>query len=385
MLGLPHISHSKGEIMAGSKKNTENVYISEGVGITLPQTDPIHTQTVKLPDWMAEKWAINDYSSGSIQLSASPSESLFSKSNDILNIFPESTQTILSASNSTNEYFIGRQSFEEEYKQRKESLEAALKKANETKDKKVAENKDLQKKIDEMLEVEKLSFYKKRIHPEAFEYLRKNKPFQKNFFSGSHQASIISIDIRKSTHLMLIAKKPKDFATFTSTLANFMQRIIIENHGVFDKFTGDGILAYFPDFFSGKDHVHKAINSALLIHSMFNEFYEENKSLFKTRPTDLGLGIGIDSGEVHLEEVRGEVYIIGDPVVYACRFGSAPAKKTWANPRIEDNLNNLDSINYSLSEAEIKGEGTAEVYEISGLSKTVNFSIPKWKKKTKKT
>ncbi len=296
------------------------------------------------------------------------------------NLNLDSIQTYISSTEPAIRYFADRTSYEEEFYKTKKELEKATKKFYEITEKNESEKKDLKDKLKNMQELEKLSFYKKRIHPGAFERLRNDSGFRNMFFSGSNQATVLSVDIRKSTQLMLKAKTPKEFAAFTSSLAKKMQTIVIENHGVFDKFTGDGILAYFPDFYSGQDHVIKAIISALLIHAMFDTFYKENKHIFKTRPTDLGLGIGIDSGLVHLEEVAGEVYIIGDPVVYACRFSSAPAKTTWANPRIEDDLNEncIDDIKFSISEAAIKGEGMAEVLSITGLSKQLKMSKPEW-------
>ena len=37
---------------------------------------------------------------------------------------------------------------------------------------------------------------------------------------------------------------------------------ITDSYGVFDKFTGDGILAFFPEFFSGPDAGFLAIRAA---------------------------------------------------------------------------------------------------------------------------
>ncbi len=63
----------------------------------------------------------------------------------------------------------------------------------------------------------------------------------------------MSIDIRRSTDLMLKAREPRLFADFVTGLCSKLKNLIVNNYGVFDKFTGDGVLAFFPDFYSGPD------------------------------------------------------------------------------------------------------------------------------------
>jgi len=52
---------------------------------------------------------------------------------------------------------------------------------------------------------------------------------------------------------MLKARSPALFAGFMTQLCAALEVTIKEEYGVFDKFTGDGVLAFFPEFFSGKD------------------------------------------------------------------------------------------------------------------------------------
>src|SRR5207249_2646213 len=114
---------------------------------------------------------------------------------------------------------------------------------------------------------------------------------------------VISIDIRRSTDLMLKARTPQDFAAFISNVSIALSRIITSNFGVFDKFTGDGMLGFFPDFYSGKDCGLRVLMAAKQCHLAFSELYRQNWASFDTVLCDIGLGIGIDFGPVNLMQI----------------------------------------------------------------------------------
>jgi class 3 adenylate cyclase len=66
---------------------------------------------------------------------------------------------------------------------------------------------------------------------------------------------------------------------------------IIGNLGVFDKFTGDGILAFFPEFYSGPDAGYLAIQAADACHKVFADHYTNSRKCFISVLKDTGLGI----------------------------------------------------------------------------------------------
>ena len=142
---------------------------------------------------------------------------------------------------------------------------------------------------------------------------------------------VLSIDIRRSTELMLKAKKPELFEKFIVSLCNKLSKVILDNYGVFDKFTGDGVLAFFPDFFSGIDAGLLAIKTALECHAVFDAHYKQNRNCFVSVLQDIGLGIGIDFGQTYLVKMNGSFTVIGAPVVYACRMSGAKAGDTLLN------------------------------------------------------
>lgn len=52
---------------------------------------------------------------------------------------------------------------------------------------------------------------------------------------------------RLSTELMLKAREPRLYAEFIITLAKRLRQSVLDNYGVFGKFTDDGILAFLHE------------------------------------------------------------------------------------------------------------------------------------------
>ncbi|WP_170267085.1 adenylate/guanylate cyclase domain-containing protein [Brevifollis gellanilyticus] len=110
-------------------------------------------------------------------------------------------------------------------------------------------NRDLQKSLEQLSQKQELAFLLTRVSTEAHEALLTNSTFRNQFFSSEDRATfVVSVDIRRSTELMLKARRPDLFAKFISELCTDLEVIIKQSGGVFDKFTGDGILAFFPRF-----------------------------------------------------------------------------------------------------------------------------------------
>ncbi len=109
-----------------------------------------------------------------------------------------------------------------------------------------------------------------QVNDEARKKLFESENFRSLFESVSEcESYVLSIDIRRSTELMLKAKHPRLFEKFIVSLCRGLSEIIMGNYGIFDKFTGDGILSFFPDFFSGNDAGLLAIKSSLECHRFF--------------------------------------------------------------------------------------------------------------------
>jgi class 3 adenylate cyclase len=248
---------------------------------------------------------------------------------------------------------------------------------------KIAAIAKLEASIAQLTEKERLSFLLARVNEDAQALLLSSERFRKPFLDLSEcHAFVMSVDIRRSTELMLKARSPEQFAHFITTLCKDLEEIVKAHFGVFDKFTGDGILAFFPDFFSGEDAAYQVIAAADDCHRLFRERYREFRSSFTAVLTDVGLGIGIDYGPAHLVQMAGGLTVVGAPVVYACRMAGAPPGTTLLNQPGYEKVSERFSGHcfFNETELDIKNEGTTLAYEVRLNRKEYQPKLPSWLK-----
>ena len=239
----------------------------------------------------------------------------------------------------------------------------------------------LEASIAQLTEKERLSFLLARVNEDAQALLLNSERFRKRFLDLSEcNAFVMSVDIRRSTELMLKARTPEQFAHFITTLCKDLEEVVKAHFGVFDKFTGDGILAFFPEFFSGEDAAYYVISAADDCHRLFRERYREFRSSFTAVLTDVGLGIGIDYGPAHLVQMAGGLTVVGAPVVYACRMAGAQPGTTLLNqPGYEKVSERLSAYCFfSETELDIKNEGATLAYEVRLNRKEYAPTPPSW-------
>jgi class 3 adenylate cyclase len=186
------------------------------------------------------------------------------------------------------------------------------------------------KEREELAKKYELNYLLRNVEKAARSVLLRDTEFVKQFEEAS-EMFVMSVDIRRSTELMLKPTNPDLFAKFITRLCEELRQLIWNNHGVFEKFTGDGILAFFPRFYSGVDAGYFAINAASQCHRAFEQVHDEHRYCFDTVLKDVGLGIGIDYRMSHLVRQWDSLTIVGKPVVYACRLGGAPPGRTLLN------------------------------------------------------
>lgn len=267
---------------------------------------------------------------------------------------------------------------EEEITSLKKQLSEAIKDGKNNTKKKELELYQLQ---EELKQKEKINHILPRIHEKAREKLIQDDKFKDEFKdSRICEAVVISIDIRRSTELMLKARKPELFSEFVTELTSELSNVVIRNYGVFDKFTGDGILAFFPKFYSGESAILRAIKAANECHQVFTNHYQNCRKNFNVFIKDIGLGIGMDFGEVSLVNSRNELTVVGIPVVYACRMSSAKAGDTLLNqPALEElERQSLNEVKIIESEIQIKNEGTALAFKVEILRELKDLKKPSW-------
>jgi class 3 adenylate cyclase len=148
------------------------------------------------------------------------------------------------------------------------------------------------------------------------------------------QMFVMAADIRESTTLMKEAVKFELFAKIMDKFVSAVRRGIGKPGGWFDRFTGDGFLAYWvvqqgdeEDY--QRRFVEAAGNLAHTAHELIELFHARVLEDFRRNSRNLsdgvGLSVGLDAGPGFLVEIAGELTIVGPPVVGAVRMVTAAA------------------------------------------------------------
>ncbi len=143
-------------------------------------------------------------------------------------------------------------------------------------------------------------------------------------------AIVMAADIRRSTFLMKEAVSERTYGDILGDFIESSKRGINERGGWFDKFTGDGFLAYWPYSPDSSDGLFatgiKVLRLAESLLQMFNfQVIPQLRANSRNFPRSAGLSIGIDAGHVRLLTIAGDLTIVSPTVVGAVRMVSAAA------------------------------------------------------------
>jgi class 3 adenylate cyclase len=244
--------------------------------------------------------------------------------------------------------------------------------------------KILKEKYDEQQQI-KLMKYMTRVQDKAAQKMLDDESFAANFLEKDEfSAVVLSLDIRRSTELMLKAETPQVYAEFINNLTAELTDAVKSRFGIYDKFTGDGLLAFFPDFYSGSQAILYALQCADDCHEIFNAIFPSYRSRFDIGDMQTGLGIGIDDGQVFKAGIELEYTVVGKPVVYACRLSSAPAGHTYLTGLAEKALRDTecDAFITKKTEIEIKHEGLSPAFDVMPVTnhavESMQVKEPSW-------
>lgn len=175
---------------------------------------------------------------------------------------------------------------------------------------------------------------------------------------SSTDTIVLVADIRKSQDLMTYGPSADFFRDKILDFTTEMRKIIKDNYGVFDKFTGDGFLCYFNSHLCeklGKDYYEQLIKACNEIMDFSSSFFSDwVKNIRKLPPNSSGLTIGIDSGVVKFRDLDNHLFAIGESIVWANRMSSAGEKE-------EIVLNNIPYHKINDSQQDIEFESIQNV------------------------
>jgi len=144
-------------------------------------------------------------------------------------------------------------------------------------------------------------------------------------------------------------KEAADSYEFASILGDFVERArqtIWDEGGLFDKFTGDGFLAYWSPTASTRKSTLRSI--LRVVEHLHQEFRDRFIPLLRANSqnfpeTLVGLGIGLDDGNAFPVAIADDPTIVGPAVVGAVRMvKQAGSGETWANVHLGSYLEEIE-------------------------------------------
>lgn len=152
---------------------------------------------------------------------------------------------------------------------------------------------------------------------------------------------ILTADIRKSTLLMKEAVRPEVHARILDDFIKESKSRVLTDGGWFDKFTGDGFIAYwlFPPGRGFDQTAFRPLQFADFVVRTFDRHLTRFRRNSRNVPTGVGVSVGLDAGPAHLVVVGGDLTVVGAPIVGARRMvEAADASQVLANVHLGEFL-----------------------------------------------
>ncbi len=158
------------------------------------------------------------------------------------------------------------------------------------------------------------SIFGQHVSPAVMEKLLAQKT---EMVSEMRHVCVMFLDIRNFTSFSQ-KKEPEYVVEYLNQLFDFMIDIVNDNHGVINKFLGDGFMAVFGAPVTGGEDVRNAVRASIQILSRL-EIEVASERIIPTR-----IGIGLHSGDAITgnvgSKIRREYTVIGDVVNLASRI-----------------------------------------------------------------
>jgi len=166
------------------------------------------------------------------------------------------------------------------------------------------------------------------------------------------QTIVVFGDIRRSQDLMTYTVDHKFFEQMMIRFFDTTRDLLGKNYGIFDKFTGDGFLAYFNDYIcksKNKDFIDCFLDFAKeYIEANLSLFAEWKKHVRKLPDTEIMVSLGADLGKVYFGHLSGHLICMGDAIVWAERMCSAsPAGEIYINNLLANAIESRKDVRLS--------------------------------------
>ncbi len=141
------------------------------------------------------------------------------------------------------------------------------------------------------------------------------------------QTIVVYGDIRRSQDLMTYTLDSQLFEEMMIKFFDTTRTLLDKNLGIFDKFTGDGFLAYFNEHLctsQNKNFIDCFLDfSKQFIEANLSLFTEWKKHVRKLPDQEIMVSLGADLGIIYFGDRSGHLVCIGDTIVWAERMCSA--------------------------------------------------------------
>lgn len=212
------------------------------------------------------------------------------------------------------------------------------------------------------------SLFSRFISPEMVEKMMETQDL--NSLNKRSDVSIIFSDIRGFTTLSE-KMTPEEVVALLNPYLEAMSKVIYKHGGTVDKYEGDAIIAFFGEPVHYEDHAIRALNASL---DMRKALYEMREKWAKEgKPSQIEMGIGVNSGEVFVgmvgSEQRINYTVIGDNANLASRLQDLTKTYAWPILISESTYQSIkDDFDVEFADAvTVKGKTQAvNVYKVLG-------------------
>lgn len=138
----------------------------------------------------------------------------------------------------------------------------------------------------------------------------------------ARKVTVLFADIRGFTRFTEEHTAPEVVETL-NRIFRALSHLVFAHRGTFDKYLGDGLMAFYGAPIAGQDDARRAVETAIEMQRRFRDLAEEAGPLMR----DLGLGVGVHSGEAIVGNIGSDrvmdYTVIGDTVNVAKRLQEA--------------------------------------------------------------